>query len=224
MSTFPPIITRSDLTEVMSEAESSTDAGKLVMLASHPQMSVRCLVASNLHTPVEALAVLAQDKEGRVRWAVAKNPNTSASTLVVLSQDAMTQVRAIVANREDTPAEVLAKFTESETHEHVITCLVANQKTPLDYVLSKFDIQMYRTWETVINNPGVPVEILVAKYAEGLKTEGMSAELRGGQLLQLKNVLLSVRRREVCEWLTTQMGVPLGDFPDSWICEVLGLK
>lgn len=212
------------LLTAMREAETSTDTGKLAELAAHPQMGVRCLVAGNVHTPSEALAALATDKEGRVRWAVATNPNTPASTLRVLSQDAMTQVRAIVANREDTPAEVLTNFTETETHEHVIVCLVANPSTPLSYILSKFDIQLFRTWEPIIANPSVPVSVLIAKYAEGKQTEGMRDELKNGQLLQIKNTLLSVRKIELCEWLSTQMGVPLADFPESWICEVLGMK
>lgn len=212
--------------ELRHEAASSTDVELLMKLASHPELDMRCSVASNIHTPEEVLAILAKDKESRVRWQVATNRSASSSILGILSQDEMTQVRGVVANRQDTPAEILLKFAETETHRYVIACLVANPSTPLDYVLSKFDITDSYNWEPIVCNPSVPIEVLVAKYAEGTKTEGRFTEQqqRKTQLVQLKNVLISTRKTEVCEWLSTQTGAPLGDFPITWICEVLGLK
>lgn len=57
------------------------------MLAQGEDMWVRCDVAKNKNTPIEALALLALDRSYSVRYAVAQNKSTPLEMLKSLSKD-----------------------------------------------------------------------------------------------------------------------------------------
>jgi hypothetical protein len=103
----------------------------LLILAQDADDDVRYYVASNPHTPVEALSALAHDADTNVRCCVARNTQASAETLNALAQDADVYVRYYVASNPHTPVETLSALA----HDAVVSvrrCVAKNTHTPVE--------------------------------------------------------------------------------------------
>ena len=87
-----------------------TSKGILIKLSTDEDIDVRCYVADNPNTPIEALTILSKDEDNDVRCYIADNPNTPIEALTILSKDKYRWVRYWATKNPNTPTEVSVKL------------------------------------------------------------------------------------------------------------------
>ena len=85
---------------------------RLAAMTAHPEVAVRCAVASCATAEATALA-LSADRCAAVRSKVAQNPHTPPHVLADLVADPATEVRSTLAGRLDVPSDVVAAMSRA---------------------------------------------------------------------------------------------------------------
>ena len=83
-----------------------------IELAKDEEWGVRCNVAENPNTSVNALRELAKDEYGDIRECVAYNSSTPEDVLRVLAKDEYWGIRRNVAQNPSTPLDILRKLAK----------------------------------------------------------------------------------------------------------------
>ena len=121
--------------QVVTKAARKCDNPQLLAkAATHEDREVRMAVASNPHTPHDALHALIRDADMWVRIRAARNPTLTSVTRMILAEDEEPWVR--IANAEETGDPRVLAFAARDTHADVALAAAHNEHTdPSDLTL-----------------------------------------------------------------------------------------
>lgn len=94
------------------EADSSSSAERLKVLAKDPEFLVRLSVAGNKHTPGDVLVALASERR-ELRWAAASNPSCPATLVKDLSKRDDWVLAKVLLQRSDLTPKDRNRLVES---------------------------------------------------------------------------------------------------------------
>ena len=115
-------------TQVVTKAARKCDNPQLLAKAStHEDKEVRMAVASNPHTPHDALHALIRDADMWVRIRAARNPTLTSAARMILAEDEEPWVR--IANAEETGDPRVLAIAARDTHADVALAAANNEHT-----------------------------------------------------------------------------------------------
>lgn len=121
--------------QVVAKAARKCDNTQLLAkAATREDRKVRRAVASNLHTPQDALHALIRDADMCVRIRAARNPTLTTAERMILAEDEDFRVRMV--NAEETGDPLVIAIATRDTHADVALAVANNEHTdPSDLAL-----------------------------------------------------------------------------------------